>query len=116
MAAGRYDFAIERGAYFERTITVLDDGVARPLAGYAIRMQLRASFDATAVLLELTTENARIGLSNPGAGQFMLSLDVTTTTGLTFVFGVYDLELVPPDGKVERLLYGQVRVSPEVTR
>lgn len=117
MPAGRWPIVIEQGAHWERTLTVRDNGVLRPLIGYTARMQVRKKASVKPFtkppLLELTTENGRIVLTSPGV--IVLVIDTELGNTLLFTEAFYDLELVPPDGKVDRLVEGPFTVKPEVT-
>jgi len=93
---------------------------------YEIRMQVREHVAATEVLLELITNppipdpptgfEGSILLSDPVNGEFTLYLSDSDTSALTWVRGVYDLEMVPLVGDVIRLIEGTVTVSREITR
>lgn len=85
------------------------------LTGCTARMQIREKIDSPTPLLELTTENGRIVLGGV-TGEIAFSLDPVLTAALTWRSGVYDLEIVYPDGAVRRLFSGAVTVSREVTR
>lgn len=110
MGAARYLIRIEQGATWKPVLTLRDTD----LTGYTARMQIRADIDAADVLVELTTGDG-ITINGP-AGQITLLLDDTQTAALDWCDGVYDLELIDPDGNVMRLLKGPVEVDPEVTR
>lgn len=110
MGAARYLIRIEQGATWKPVLTLRDTD----LTGYTARMQIRADIDADTVLVELTTSDG-ITIDGP-AGQIALHLDDTRTAALDWCDGVYDLELIDPDGNVMRLLKGPVEVDPEVTR
>jgi hypothetical protein len=116
MAAGKYDFYIEQGATFNRTI-VWKDGNEDPvnLSGYTARMQVRKTVTADTPILTLTTENGKITLGG-SAGTVILTLAPSDTDSLETFCGVYDLELQSASGFVTRLLEGQVTISREVTR
>lgn len=107
---------IYQGATFRRRLRWMD-AARQPidLTGCTARMQIREEVDATAVLLGLTTENARIALGG-AAGTIDLTIAATDTAALTWPAGVWDLEIVHPGGAVTRLAQGSVVVSPEVTR
>lgn len=116
MPAAQQDFTIEQGASWGAVLTYKNAaGVPRDLSGYTARMQVRASVAAPDVLLELATENGRIGIE-PATGRVELSLDAATTGAIDWRRGVYDLEIEAPDGHVARLLEGRISVSREVTR
>jgi hypothetical protein len=110
MGAARYLIHIEQGATWKPVLTLRDTD----LTGYTARMQIRATLDSDTVLVELTTG---AGITIDGAaGQITLHLDDTETAALDWCDGIYDLEIVDPDGNVMRLLKGPVEVDPEVTR
>ena len=119
MTAVRQSLIIEQGATFEFTINWMQNDGATPvdITGYTARMHIRDTIDATAFLLELTTEDSRITLGGT-AGTILLAITAADTEAVTFTSGVYDLELVNTggDGTVTRLTYGGVEVRPEVTR
>jgi hypothetical protein len=116
MAAVRLNIVIEQGATFELPIVWKSGGVPVDLTGYTARMQVRAEIAASAPLLTLTTENARIVLGTDD-GAILLTVEADATAALTADRGFYDLELVAPiTGHVRRLIQGRVRIAPEVTR
>lgn len=89
------------------------------LASYTARMQVRSTQADSTVLLSLTTSAAPpltgIALDNT-LKTITLLISATDTAALTFLSGVYDLELVSPTGVVTQLLAGIVTVTDEVTR
>jgi hypothetical protein len=85
------------------------------LAGYTARMQIRATKASTTILLELTTANGRITIDNT-AKTITLTISAVDTAALTFLEGVYDLELISAGLVVTKLLEGSVFVEEEVTR
>ena len=85
------------------------------LSGYTARMQVRRSVSAADVLLEASTSNDRIQL-DPLAGRVTLVLPADVTSAINWTRGLYDIELVSPDGDVTRLVQGEITVSKEVTR
>lgn len=85
------------------------------LTGCSARMQVREKVPSPDVLLELTTDNGRIELGTTD-GAITLKLTAVETAALAWRNGFYDLEIVHSNGKVRRLLQGQVSVKPEVTR
>lgn len=115
MAATNFDLLIEQGATFSQVITYKDAGVAVDLQGFTARMQVRATLEAAAALIELNTGNGRIVLGG-SAGTITLSISATDTAALTAGRGVYDLELVSGSGVVDRLLQGVATISRNVTR
>lgn len=116
MSAGIYDFYVEQGATFLKTITWKDDNdTAINLTGYIARMQFRRSKSSTDVLFSATTENGIITLGG-AAGTIVINIPATSTDDFSFYGAVYDLELESSGGIVTRLIEGSVELSREVTR
>lgn len=82
------------------------------LIGAKARMQIRPQIGGP-VLLELTTENGGLAITDPGTIERTIS--AAETAALTWTEGVYDLEVEYADGTVQRYLQGVVTVSREVT-
>jgi hypothetical protein len=115
MAAGVYNFTCEQGADWERVVTARDgSGALIDLTGYSARMHVRKDVDASATLVELSTDNGRITLGGP-SGQITLRLPASVTSTIQRP-GVYDIELTSPNGAITRLLKGEFRLDKEVTR
>jgi hypothetical protein len=126
MAAGRYDITLEQGATFDLPLTYRDPaGNAVDLTGYSARMQVREA-PASSVLVEFNSAlsaNGFILLSGSaedredGAnGNLRIFLSAANAAALPRFAGRYDLELADGSGYVIRLLEGQFRVEPEITR
>jgi hypothetical protein len=115
MPAAQYDITIEQGATWTLSLVWKDSG-GNPitLTGYTARMQARSAYAAADTMLDLTSGS---GITlGPAAGAVALVASAAQTSAITAKKGVYDLEMVAPDGAVTRLLQGAVTVSPEVTR
>lgn len=108
---------IIQGATFRRLLVWLAPDKITPidLSGCTARMQVRSEVESPTVLLELTTENGGIVIDGP-AGKLILHLPPAATTAISWESGVWDLEVVHPNGDVTRLAQGSISVSPEVTR
>lgn len=118
MACGRrLKLCIDQGATFRRKLVWKTGDPAQPvnLNGYSARMQIRASLTSPTVLHELTTGNGGITLGGV-SGEVDLHIPASVTTAFDWVAGVYDLEMIAPNGDVRRLIEGAVQVSREVTR
>jgi hypothetical protein len=116
MAAAQYDFQIEQGATLRKPIVWKDGtGVVVNLTGYTAKMQVRRSVASEEVLLELSTDNGRIGIT-PLDGQVELIFSAATTESIDWRRGKYDLELTDADGTVTRLIEGEISISREITR
>lgn len=117
----RKNFIIEQGSTFERTIyrREADRVTPEPLTGMNARMQIRDGIDNTAILVSLTSSPAAGLTVNGPLGQvdIRIGADVTATLPTDGDL-VYDIEMVDQVDPTEvlRLLEGEIRVSPEVTR
>ena len=108
---------IIQGATFRKPLEWLAPDKTTPidLTGCMARMQVRSEIESATVLLELTTENGGIVIDGP-AGKLTLHLSPPATAAISWESGVWDLEVVHPNGDVTRLVQGSISVSPEVTR
>lgn len=106
-----------QGASFDYTLTWKLNDVPVNLTGYSARMQVRESYDSTAVILSLANGS---GITLGGtAGTILLAAAATATAALDATPTgqyVYDLELVSGSNIVTRLVQGTFVVDPEVTR
>lgn len=113
MLAGTYNIVCEQGATFLREITVVNaDGSLPDYGTSTARMQVRPTVESATVIIALTTENGRIALLN---NKITLTIDADDTTALIAGLYKYDLEIVT-GAEVTRLVQGDFKVSPEVTR
>lgn len=87
--------------------------VPQDLTGYTARMAIKDRVGGN-VLLSLDTTNARIVI-DPAEDTIELVIDSATTQEIDWAKGVYDLEMVSADGRVETLMRGTVRVTKEIT-
>ena len=124
MAAGKLDFYLEQGTDFLRKLIFQDSTPAlEDLTGQTFRGQIRKSIsDATIVvsftfnILNQTTNRGEVEFSLTNiqtSGIVLKPQNVVTREPQEFA---YDIEREFTDGRVERVLEGIVKVSPEVTR
>lgn len=83
------------------------------LTGFTARMSIKDVVGGTE-LLRLDTTNARIVLDN-AAKTITLTIAAADTAAITWLEGVYDLELVSGSGVVSLVMSGAVTVDTEVT-
>ena len=114
--AGTYNIVADQGATFSRAFIKKDDEKRIiPLTGYTARMQVRESYDSTGIVLNLNTDNDYI-IIDGSRGIISVVVPDDETRILNPGEYVYDLELIYPDGQVERMLMGTFTVRREVTR
>ena len=111
MAAGTYNFIMDQGATFTRTLTVKENGSAMNLPGYSVASLMRSTHDSSTVAGTFTCT-----ISNAVGGIIDMSMTPTTTGAIEEAIYVYDLEIASGSGTITRLLEGEVTVNPEVTR
>jgi hypothetical protein len=114
--ATRVNFDIDQGSDTVVPLTFQDsEGTAINFFGSTFRMQLRKLPDDAKYVDELSTDNGRI-TSNLTDGIVNLVFPSSVTSALRPVSYVYDLEQVNGEGKVTRLIEGEIRFRREVTR
>lgn len=87
-----------QGATFDYQLTWNLAGTPVNLTTYSARMQVRQTYDSTAVALSLTSGS---GITLGGtAGTIFLEASATTTAGVASGQYVYDLELVTASSAV----------------
>ena len=112
MTAARYDLVIDQGSDFAIEFTVAQSGVAKNLNGYSARAQLRPSKSSSTLSASFTCS-----IPQPTTGKINMILGNSATSGLTAGRYYYDLEIfTSSDTLVNRLLYGEVTLTQEVTR
>ena len=112
MSAARYDLVIDQGSDFAIEFTVAEAGTAKNLSGYSARAQLRATKSSSSVSATFTCS-----IPTPTNGKITMTLPNGTSAALTAGRFFYDLEIFTAnDTLVNRLLFGEVTVTQEVTR
>jgi hypothetical protein len=115
MPAGIYNFTIEQGETFVRTIIWEDSaGTSINLTGYTARMQLRGSRGIPTLAISLTTENGGIALGGV-AGTITITISASQTAAFADRSYIYDLEIISGSGVVTKLIKGIVTIATEVT-
>ena len=110
--SGIYNFTIEQGATFSRTLTWKINSNLVNLTGYSARLKARNN-NSKLVVFSLTSPS---GITLGGAaGTIVLNVSANDTTKLIPGKYSYDLELQSGGGEVTRLLRGTLTISPEVT-
>jgi hypothetical protein len=125
MSAGRYDIILEQGATFDLPLRYEDSVGGVDLSSYSARMQVREA-PASALLVEFNSALSANGFifmtgaaedREDGAnGNLRVFMSAANSAALPRFSGRYDLELSDSSGYVIRLLEGQFRVEPEITR
>lgn len=123
MTAAKRSLAIEQGAtwtlglvwYHPDIVDPTLPGVPYDLTGCTARMQIRRTVRSSTFLVEASTTNGRIILGG-ATGRIDVTLPDMVTDLLNVTDAGYDLEVVFPDGTVDRVLEGDVTVDLNYTR
>lgn len=119
MIPAKLDFTIYKGSTQAKPMQwkTGDPLTAVNLSGCAIQMQIRPKVDSLTVIDTLSTSNGRIVIDNAATGEFTLHFPADTTSGITDLFAVYDLEVVYPGGNPKyTIVEGKITFKQEVTR
>lgn len=114
--AKKYNFPDHtNGDTFEGVqFTVVKNLVALNLTGATIRMFLRTQKLATATILELTTDNNKIVITNAASGVFQVVKQIIEVATPATYF--YDIEIEESNGEVHTYIEGTWKIEPDVTR
>jgi len=112
----KLDLVIYQGSTFFKRFTWKDSRTPIDITGYTFRMQIRPSVESETILADLSSSNGDFYLEDPENGVFVLEIPHQITTEYQFDRSVYDIECIYPDGRVARILFGNVTLSREVTR
>lgn len=120
---GKLTFKFKKGSTFRPVLTLTDKATAQPLdlTGCTARMHVRSEADASQTLHTLDTETATADGVNQivlggAAGTVALRITAAESSAFDWLQGVYDLEIVWPDGTVTSYLEGTMIPLTEVTR
>lgn len=125
MSAGRYDITLEQGSTFDLPLRYEDPAGGVDLSSYSARMQVREA-PASGLLVEFNSDLTSNGfiLMNGAAedredganGNLRVYMTASNSAILPRFAGRYDLELYDSENYTIRLLEGQFRVEPEITK
>jgi hypothetical protein len=111
-----YDIEIVRGDTFGQSWQLIDtDNSPITIFNAALRLQFRASADSNVILLELSTANGGIVITDAFNGKFDVAITAAATALMTFETCVYDLELTDSSNVVKTLVAGTVFLHKDVT-
>ncbi|MEU7830374.1 hypothetical protein [Nonomuraea sp. NPDC049129] len=112
--AGVYRLKIDQGTTVRRGFRWLRNTTPVDLTGCRARMEIRTAVGGALIHRLDTDEGDGLTIDGP-AGMITLSIPPSVSSAWTSLTGVYDLEVVFPDGTVTRLVQGPISVSAEVT-
>lgn len=113
------DLTIDQGADVAIELLLLEkDGSVKDLSGFSASAKMKRSYNADSDNTQVFT--TRIDPETPEDGKLILELSNTQTDALKPGRWVYDVEIsyVDSDGDrvIERVLEGNIQVTPSVTR
>jgi hypothetical protein len=110
-----YNITGYQGDYLQLTLNVKDsNGSPLNLSGYQVRGQVRTSYGATGVLLDLNPT-----ITNSISGTIAININSYISQDLPVSDHIYDIERYPsgiPTGNTIKLMRGKFSILPEVTR
>lgn len=114
-----YDIKIEQGSTYTLSIEILNmlpdsTETIRDLTGYTVRCQFRPNYTSSNILYDLSTEGS-ISIISPLEGIIEMNIPAVDTQEFKFTTAKYDVE-IELDGVVTRIIEGDVKVYPNVTR
>lgn len=112
----RLDLSIYKGATLFRRFTWTDRRTPIDITGFTFEMQIRPTVESSVIIAELSTTNGSIVIEDAAQGIFSIELPAVDTEAITETSGVYDIEVTDASGRVSRILYGDVKIVPGVTR
>jgi hypothetical protein len=130
MIAGIYNMTCEQGSTFLRVFKIEQpDLLADPtgntfenydLSCHSARMQIRRTADSDYVIINVNSSSAsapgRLEVNPASANnQIHVFLSDAVTASIT-TSGVYDLEVIAPNGFVSKVVRGTFTLIPEVTK
>ena len=113
MAAGTYNFTLEQGTTFARSLTLQENGTAMNLTNYTVASQMRSTHDSSTVVGTFVCS-----VNNATGGIIQMGMSSSASGAIEEGIYVYDVEITSSGGggNVKRILQGTVTVTPEVTR
>lgn len=117
MTPTKLDLKIYKGSTYRKGFQwkIKSTDLAMDLTDCSIKMQVRACKDDTTVLLECSTANGKIALTDAVNGKWQIDLSPTDTAALTFTKAVYDLDITFPSTDVFTPIEGVVSCTSQVT-
>lgn len=101
------DYSTYTGGGYLQFMTPVD------LTGYTAGMKIKDKLDGT-VLLTLNSTNGRIVIDQTNK-MITITISAATTAAITWIKGVYDLEMYSPSGDVTTIFSGNITIVQEVT-
>lgn len=117
MCAAEHNFYLEPGADFQATLVLQDsDGNAQDITGASVLMHVRETYTSPDTLLVASSQGASPEITVTGAtGTIVIDVPGADTEDIE-VSGVYDVVVTYTTGIIERVLQGEMLLSPAVTR
>lgn len=117
MNPAKLDLCIYKGSTFRKGFQwkIQSTDLAMDLTGCVIKMQIRAYIGAPDVLLDCSTLNSKIVLSDAINGKWYLDIDAADTALLPNNILVYDMDITFPSTDVYTVSRGNVKVIEQVT-
>ena len=111
--SAEYDFVVDRGATFIKTIIWKDNGTPIDIGNYGAVFTIKPSPSSEEVILQIDSDStADDYIQIEGMdGKMILNIDSTSTSELSFDLAYYDLKLTDENDIVTKLLRGRVTLN-----
>ena len=107
MSAAKYDLKVEQGSTLQFLMEFVKDGTSLNLVDYEFKGEVKASiYDDAGYPLRFEKQDAF---------SVMVYLDASVSSTFDFEEGVYDIVMISSDGRIFRLLKGDVAIDLGVT-
>ena len=107
MSAAVLNIALDRGSYYPLTVQVNSGGAALDLTGWTNAAMTISEKDPTGS----TVLDTIAGTFSAAAGQVLIDISSTKTSGYVWSSATYKVEATDANGQVRRLAQGAVTVS-----
>lgn len=107
MAATVFNIALDRGSYYPLTVQVNSGGVLLPLTSWTNAVLTVSERDPAGS----TVLDTIAGTFSAAAGQVLIDISSTKTSGYVWSSAIYKVEATDAAGQVRRLIQGAVTVT-----
>ena len=121
----KQNFKVYQGATWEHRLLLTNAPAGTPLdlTGFQARMQMREEIGSSTSVMDLTSANGRLVITNPTEGEIRILVSAADTALLpldgekkTYVYDIEVFRPLPAPEFVRRVFEGKVDCFPEVTR
>ena len=113
-ATATRNLILNKGSTFGISFILTKDGAVPALSGYSVRSAIKSSYDSLDNLVYMSTSNQMIVLET-ATGTVNINVPEKITRRLPGATGVYDIELIAPNGDTTQIVKGTITFNNQVT-